>query len=89
MRMVVLLSALLSGCAAHGKVVYRDRTIEVPVPVIQPVPAELLRGCQPRTSVPARGVLTVGDVFERLDAVEVALAMCANQIEIIRARQSP
>lgn len=61
--------------------------MEVPVPVVQKLPADLVKDCQPRTSVPEHGALTVDDTLERLAAVEDALAFCRNQLGVIRARQ--
>lgn len=77
---------MLVACASE-RIVYRDRTVEVPVPVIQPVPAELLKPCAPRTDVPYAGSLTIAQVLDRHAAVEDALAMCWNQIELIRGRR--
>jgi hypothetical protein len=65
-------------------VVYRDRPVEVPVPVVQKVPGRLTADCEPRTAVPFSGALLVGDVLDRLAAVEDALAICRNQVAEIR-----
>lgn len=61
-----------------------DRTIEVPVPVVQPIPDRLTRDCEPRTDVTYDGPLTVALVLERLAAVEDALAVCRNQVGELR-----
>lgn len=64
--------------------VYRDRPVEVPKPVVRPVPDRLTRDCVPATAVPFDGALTVKDVLDRLAAVEDALALCRNQVAEIR-----
>jgi hypothetical protein len=68
-------------------VVYRDRPIEVPVPVLRPLPESLTRDCAPRTQIPYAGAVTVEDALERLAATEDALALCWGQITAIRAMQ--
>ena len=67
--------------------VYRDRTIEVPVPVVRPLPARLTADCEPRVRVPADGPLTVAAVLDRLAATEDALAVCRNQLGELRGAQ--
>lgn len=86
MKPVILIALLLAGCC-DTKVVYKDHVVEKPVPVFKSVPADLLTPCTARTAVPPTGPLTVAATLERLDAVEIALAMCANQIELIRDKQ--
>ena len=76
--------ALLTGCASAPQVVYRDRPISVPVPVVRPLPAELTADCPPAGGV-APGALTVGAVLTRLADVEDALAKCRGQLAQIRA----
>jgi hypothetical protein len=61
--------------------------IEVPAPVLVALDSELTRDCEPRTGVPASGKLPIGDVLERLAAVEDALALCRNQLTLIRTAQ--
>lgn len=77
---------MLSACA-NAPLAYRDRAVEAPVPVYKPIKADLIKPCVAHTSVPMQGPLPLADVFERLDAVEIALALCANQIELIRDQQ--
>lgn len=56
------------------------------MPVVRPLPQELLRPCVPRYMYPD-GDLSIAAVIDRLEAVEMALAVCANQIEVIRSMQ--
>lgn len=81
LRWTLLGPALLSllACASvPPEPVYRDRPVQVPVPVVQKLDERLTRDCVPRTSVPFAGALLVGDLVERLAAVEDALAICRN-----------
>ena len=64
-----------------------ERAVEIPVPVLKPLPERLTRDCTPRTEVPYNGALTVADVLERLAAVEDALAGCWGRITTIREMQ--
>ena len=83
---LVLLS--LAACAGAPRVVTKTVTVEVPVPVVQRLAPELLRECTARVVYPA-GSLTVGAIVDRLEAVEDALAICANQVAVIAAGQAP
>ena len=85
--LILLIAALLvlSGCASEPQTVYVERPIEVPVPFIQALDPRLTVDCQPRTDVPQSGRLTVGQVLDRLGAVEDALALCRNQLAEIRS----
>lgn len=76
---------MLAGCASSPPVT-ETRTVEVPVPVVKPLPAELIRDCAPRYLYPADD-LTVRAIVDRLEAVEIAIAICRNQLELIRAEQ--
>lgn len=87
MRFLIIL-VVMSGCASEPTVVYQDRLIEVPVPVIQKVPEKLTRDCVPDTDIPKTGKLPIGDVLKRLDAVEFALDLCRNDKEEIRKAQA-
>jgi hypothetical protein len=60
--------------------------VEIPVPVLKPLPAELTRDCEPRYLYP-QGDLTVEAALDRLEALEIANAICRNQLELIRAAQ--
>lgn len=86
---ISLLSALLSlaGCANEPRVVYRDRTIEVPVAVVEKTDPRLTADCAPRTDLPPDGPLTIRAMKERLAAVEDALAICRNDKALLRATQ--
>jgi hypothetical protein len=55
--------------------------------VVRPLPAELVRDCEPRVWYPA-GSMTVGAIVDRLEAVELALAICRNEKALIRAAQA-
>lgn len=79
-----LVLATLSGCASGPRVIYKDRLIQVPTPVIQPLDPRLTEDCTPASSVPMSGALTVRDILDRLEAVEYALARCNNDKAEIR-----
>ena len=64
----------------------QNEVVRVPVPVVKKLDPALLRECLARYRYPADR-LTVEDLTERLAAVEDALALCANQVEAIRAAQ--
>lgn len=73
--------ALLAGCATPP--VYITRTVQVPVNVpgpMQPVPPELSKDCAPAALTGSH----VGEVLERLQAVEDALADCRARMGQIR-----
>lgn len=61
------------------------KTVEVPVPILKPLPQELTKDCVPRYLYPAD--ITIEAVLDRLEATEIALAICRNQLELIRAGQ--
>lgn len=64
--------------------IYQDREVRVPVPVRGTLPPELLADCPPDYVIPAEGPLTVGDVLNRLEAVETALMLCRGQLSKLR-----
>ncbi len=72
---------LLTACASEPQV--KTVTVEVPTPVIQKVPSALTKDCQPRYLYPETDI-TVQAVLDRLEAVEIALAICRNQLELIK-----
>lgn len=75
----------LTACAsAPPQVVFKDRVVEVPVPVVQPIPGRLTEDCVPATNVGA-GPVTVGAALDRLAAVEDALAACRGRLAEIRS----
>ena len=74
----------LVGCAGP-RIVYRDRTISVPVPVRAPLDPRLTADCVPDVEVPPTGPLPVADVLRRLDAVEMALGQCRAQVGELRS----
>lgn len=75
-----LSSILLAGC---GTVQYvdRPRTVEVKVPVVAPIPPELIADCQP---TPLAGT-TVGAALDRLASTEDCLATMRSQAAQLRA----
>lgn len=83
-RLCVLL--LLAGCVSEPEVVVKTVTVKVPVPVLEKLDSKLLVECVARYQY-SPFHLSVRAMRERLEAVEDALAMCANQIELIRAAQ--
>lgn len=53
------------------------------MPVVEPLPASLVADCPPSAGVPA-GPIKVGDVLDRLAAVEDALAECRSAMAEVR-----
>lgn len=86
---ILLLCALLGlqGCESAPRVVYRDRIVNNPVPVVQQVDPRLTADCEPKTDIPQTGKLTTKDAMERLAAVEDALAICRNDKARLRESQ--
>ena len=74
---------MLSACGQ--RVVYRDREVQVPVPVRAPLDPRLTADCVPDAEVPPTGPLPVADVLRRLDAVEMALGQCRAQVGELRS----
>lgn len=83
----LLVLGTLSACASGPPVVWRDRIVPKPVPVVQPIDPRLTEDCPPSTSVPAQGPLTVRQALERLEAVEFALDLCRNDKAELRKSQ--
>jgi len=77
---------LLAGCKSAPPAV-RTEFVNVPVPVVKKLADELTRDCVPVVNYKADR-MTVGDVVERLAAVEDALAICRNEKALIRAAQA-
>lgn len=80
----LLALATLAGCASEPVVVYKDRLVEVPLPVRTPPDPRLVADCEPRYDPPQTGPLPVASALERLAAVEDALEMCRQQLEALR-----
>lgn len=59
----------------------------MPVPVIRPLPADITKDCEPRYTYPQDDI-TVESLADRAEALEIALAICRNQLEVIRALQA-
>lgn len=73
---------LLSRCASAPTVVYKDRVVTVPQPIlVQPDP-RLTADCPPQVSLPASP--KVRNMRDRLGAVETALADCRNRMKELR-----
>jgi hypothetical protein len=67
-------------------VVEKTSAVEIPTPVVTHLPAVMTKDCAPQYRYPADDV-TIAAVLDRLEAVEIALAICRNQLEVIRAAQ--
>jgi hypothetical protein len=65
----------------------RTETVEVKVPVKVPIDPRLLADCAAHYLFPQTDKLTVGQAADRLHATEDALALCANQIQLIKETQ--
>lgn len=76
---------MLPACGTP-RVVTKTVPVEIPVPVLKALPAEITKDCPPRYVYPA-GDLTIEALIDRALALEIALAICRNQLEIIRAAQ--
>lgn len=75
----------LASCA-DTKIVYRDKLVLVPTPVYVPVPENLLKLCEPRYLYP-QDSMPVAALEDKIEALEVAIAMCNNDKELIRSKQ--
>jgi len=74
----------LQACGNAPRVVYKDRVVEVAVPVQTPIDPRLVLDCEPRFDPPQTGPLKVSAALDRLAAVEDALEMCRMQLEALR-----
>jgi hypothetical protein len=68
-------------------VVTKTVAVEVPVPVVRPLPDAYTKDCEPRQRYPSTSI-TVEALVDRAIALELALATCRNQLENIRALQT-
>lgn len=84
MLISLLALVMLTGCANEPTVVYKDRLVEVPLPVRTPLDSRLVADCEPRYDPPQTGPLPVDSALQRLAAVEDALEMCRQQLEALR-----
>lgn len=86
--LLCLATAQLStlGCADSPKVAIKTVVQEIPVPTVKPLPPELVKDCEPKYLYPV-GDITIEGLLDRLEAVEIALAICRNQMELVRAAQ--
>lgn len=81
--LVCLISLLLSACTTT-KLIDHPSVVTVQVPVVQPVPADLVKDCQP---APLQGT-TMGAALNRLASVESCLAQIRKEMAGIRSFQS-
>lgn len=77
---------MLTGCAS-APVATTTEYVEIPVKVVEKLDPKLIADCDPKQIYPATK-LKFKDMKKRLDAVEDALAICRNQLELLRAAQS-
>lgn len=82
MRLLTVL--FLAGCT---RIVYVDKPVEIPVPIVKPLPAVLVADCPPDYRIPDHE-LTVRQAVARLHSVEAALAACRARMAQIRAGQT-
>lgn len=75
----------LSGCETTPVVSYETKTVYVPVE--KAIDKDLLKPCVVQYQYPQTDKLIIDEALERLHAAEDALALCANQIEVIQAKQ--
>jgi hypothetical protein len=59
-----------------------SKPTEVPVPVIRPIPAELLKEC---ALPPLKGDVTLGDALDWYETESLCAAQFRNQIELLKA----
>lgn len=78
---------LLSACTPQTQIVYRDQVVKEPVPTYVSLPSELTQDCPPAAPLPQTGKLTVLDLMNRLDSVELVLATCRQELTDIRQLQ--
>lgn len=81
-----LCAAIALASCADTSIVYRDKPVPVPTPVYVALPPELLELRYPRFLYPA-GRMPVGALEDKVESLELALGMCNNDKELIRAKQ--
>lgn len=59
----------------------------MPVPVVEKIDQSLIKDCVPRYRYPPES-MKIEHIKDRVEAVEDALAICRNQLELVRACQS-
>lgn len=77
---------MLAGCASGPKV-GPTTVVDNPEPVVEKIDPRLVKDCEPRYLYPA-GSMSIAAITDRAAAVEDALAICRNQLELIRAAQA-
>lgn len=70
------------SCASEPRIVETVRTVEVKVPVVQPIPAALVADCPPDFQYGER--VTVNDIVSRVVSLEAALSVCRDQLAKLR-----
>lgn len=80
---------LLSACTPQTQIVYKDQIVKEPVPTLVPLDPKLTADCQPLVPLPASGKLTILALMNRLDSVEMELAICREDLSDIRDLQPP
>lgn len=58
----------------------------MPTPVFVPLPAELLEPCVAKFLYPP-GAMPIASIEDKVEALELALAWCNNDKEVIRSKQ--
>jgi hypothetical protein len=76
----------LQGCASSPQVVLKTVTVEVPTPVVKPLPHELTDPCVVAHQYPAEDI-TVADIVDRVVALEVVNICWLNKNALIRKAQ--
>lgn len=76
---------LLTACA-NERVVTKTEYVEVPVPVVEKIEESLTKDCEPKYRYPVES-MKVRHLKDRAEAAEDALAICRNQLELIRSGQ--
>lgn len=84
----ILSACVLTALASCGStnVVTKTVTVEVPVPVLVPLHESLLKIHAPRYLYPT-GSMPVAALEDKVEALEIALGLCNNDKELIRAAQ--
>lgn len=77
MKRIILTALLVSGCATTPQVVYRDRPVEVKVPVAQPC----VVGARPAAPLPLNKQYTA-DQWKALDPKQKAAIVSAHALAL-------
>lgn len=77
---------MLSGCETAPQAT-RISSVDLPQPVVEKIDPALIKDCEPRYRYPVAS-MKVQHLKDRLEAAEDALAICRNQLELIRSGQA-